>query len=150
MGHRKRNLINFSTVRLVSLQVWFQNRRTKWRKRHAAEMASAKKRQEERLNSDDALTKRHHHHHHHHHSNDEDDDEGDEDEDDDNDDVDLLDGEAANDDSSSGSGGGRQTVMGLTQRYHHQPLSHVSHHTNQLTMNLYQNGHYPPQPQLQH
>ena len=28
--------------------MWFQNRRTKWRKRHAAEMASAKKRQEER------------------------------------------------------------------------------------------------------
>lgn len=26
--------------------MWFQNRRTKWRKRHAAEMASAKKKQD--------------------------------------------------------------------------------------------------------
>lgn len=35
---------------LISLlffpKVWFQNRRTKWRKKHAAEMAHAKKKQE--------------------------------------------------------------------------------------------------------
>lgn len=29
------------------LKVWFQNRRTKWRKKHAAEMATAKRKQEE-------------------------------------------------------------------------------------------------------
>uniref|UniRef100_A0A182NFG3 Homeobox domain-containing protein n=1 Tax=Anopheles dirus TaxID=7168 RepID=A0A182NFG3_9DIPT len=32
---------------VVTWEVWFQNRRTKWRKKHAAEMATAKRKQEE-------------------------------------------------------------------------------------------------------
>lgn len=37
----------FCLVSSLMSKVWFQNRRTKWRKKHAAEMATAKRKQEE-------------------------------------------------------------------------------------------------------
>ncbi|OWR51539.1 homeobox protein Nkx-6.2 [Danaus plexippus plexippus] len=40
------NLLTYTPLLLLE-EVWFQNRRTKWRKKHAAEMATAKRKQEE-------------------------------------------------------------------------------------------------------
>jgi len=76
----------------------------------------------------------------------------DDDYDNDDDDDQTLDDEApANDDSSSGSGGG-QSLIALTRPYQPLPRANQHHAHHDLTMSLYQNGHYPPpQPsQLRH
>ncbi|CAH0730804.1 unnamed protein product, partial [Brenthis ino] len=44
---RKSKWSNDNLRECAHSRVWFQNRRTKWRKKHAAEMATAKRKQEE-------------------------------------------------------------------------------------------------------
>lgn len=45
--------LSFSYLSPNNNKVWFQNRRTKWRKRHAAELATAKKKNQNNKNNMD-------------------------------------------------------------------------------------------------